>query len=179
MKPYFQLAKSGTSDRHGSRTSLDFLRGLNQHTQRTAASCKEIVHERSLDSVLLSNLGSDLRHEEYVGDRDKGGQTAQDTAIAHSLGVLSSGVTVAEIRYKARTTVIKATKQSMRPLLCHSRSLIQRNNGIKRDNRPQLRGNQPVHVYHNEDGTAPSYCRSTDSFVETSSNVIDSLQNVA
>ena len=179
MKPYFQLAKSGTSDRHGSRTSLDFLRGLNQHTQRTAASCKDIVHERSLDSVLLSNLGSDVRHEEYVGERDKGGQTAQDTAIAHSLGVLSSGVTVAEIRYKARTTVIKATKQSMRPLLCHSRSLIQRNNGIKRDNRAQLRGNQPVHVYRNEDGTAPCYCRSTDSFVETSSNVIDRLQNVA
>ena len=147
MKPYFQLAKSGTSDRHGSRTSLDFLRGLNQHTQRTAASCKDIVHERSLDSVLLSNLGSDLRHEEYVGERDKGGQTAQDTAIAHSLGVLSSGVTAAEIRYKARTTVIKATKQSMRPLLCHSRSLIQRNRGIKRDNRPQLQDNQQVHVW--------------------------------
>ena len=147
MKPYFQLAKSGTSDRHGSRTSLDFLRGLNQHTHKTAGSCDEIVHKRTLDSVLLTNLGSDVRHEEKVGERDKGGQTAQDTAIAHSLGVLSSGVTGAEIRYKARNRVIKAMKQSMRPLLCHSRSLIQRNRGIKRDNRPQLQDNQPVHVW--------------------------------
>ena len=88
-----------------------------------------------------------MRHEEKVGERDKVGQTTQGTAIAHSLGVLSSGVTGAEIRYKAQTRVIHEMTQSMRPLLWHSRSLIQRNRGIKRDNRPQLQDNQPVHVW--------------------------------
>lgn len=104
------------SDSHGSGSAFNFLCRLNQHTQRATASGQEVVQEGTVDSFSLADLGSDLRHEEDVRQWNERRQSTQQATVSDRLGVLSSGVTVAEIRYKASTTVIKAAEQPVRPI---------------------------------------------------------------
>lgn len=112
------------SDGHCSRTSFHLLRWLYQHAQRTAASRDEIVQERAVDAFLLANLGTDLRHKKDVHWCDQGGQSAQQTAISNRLSVLASRVAMTKVGHQTCAAVVETSKQSMRPLSCHSRTNI-------------------------------------------------------
>ena len=91
----------------------------------------QVIHERTIDAFLLANLGSDLRNGKQIHQRNKGGEPAQNAAFAHSLRVLASGLAMAEIGCDACSAVIETTKQSMGPLLCHSRAENQRKSEVR------------------------------------------------
>lgn len=118
-------------DRHRAGSAFNFLRRLHQHTYRTTTSGQQIIQERTVDSFLLTNLGSDLRHEEEVGERNKRRQAAEQAVVSNRLGVLTGGITVTEVGNEACTTVIEAAKQSVRPLSCHSGSKYAKFSEIK------------------------------------------------
>ena len=85
----------------------------------------EILETGALDALLLTDLASDGGTGPDVQQWDELGESAQDTTVAHRLGVLPEGVAGAEVGDDAGRAVVETAEDPVTPLARHGGRLVE------------------------------------------------------
>ena len=92
---------------------------LHQGAEVATPHAQQVLDTGALDSLLLSDLATDVYAGPEVDDGHVQGERAEDTAVTDRLSVLPEGVAGAEIRDDTGSAVVEAPADSVTPFTRH------------------------------------------------------------